>query len=57
MGSLKDGSERCSLPSGQMKHADCVPAVALESISKVNFCFHQYFLRENVSLFIQHALT
>lgn len=56
MGSLKDGSERCNLPSRQMKQTDWVPTVALQ-VFKVNFCFYQYFLMESVSLLIQHPLT
>lgn len=54
---LKDGFERCDLPSRQMKHTDCIPTAALEFIFKVNFCFYQYFLRESVSLYIHYPLT
>lgn len=54
---LKDGFERCDLPSRQMKHTDCVPTASLEFIFKVNFCFYQYFLRESVSLYIHYPLT
>lgn len=56
MGSLKDGSECCNLPSRQIKQTDCVPTIALEFIFKVNLCFYQRFLRK-VPVFIHHPLT